>query len=199
MAIHYDSQVTHWNYFLALEEDFGQVARYVEPCRDNEGTYSIEFSRLLMAASQEVDVVLKALCAMLEPGSHANSINGYFTVINSNLPGLLSEEVRLPRYHLRSIPWSNWASGTPPHWWTANNKIKHHRHSDFNQATLKNTYNALAALYVLIAYWKRQELLQVLGTDPTTFHWVSATSHLESRTGLFMMNDDYYYKPIMGI
>lgn len=189
MAIQYNTEVTHWNYFLALEEDFGRVARFVEPCEANEGTYSIEFARLLMTATQETDVMLKALCNLLDSSAAASSINGYFKIISQHLPDLLNEPVNLPRYGLNSTPWSGWADHSPPLWWTANNKIKHERHLHFSQATLKNTYNSLAGLYVVIAYFYRQKIFSESGNA----RWQDVTMHMESRLDLFKLNPDYYY------
>ena len=55
-------QESHWNYFLAIEEDLENLSRYIELREDNFATYSIETAKILMAASQEVDVLFKAIC-----------------------------------------------------------------------------------------------------------------------------------------
>jgi len=45
----------HWQYFIAIESDLENTARYVEVAEDNFGTYSVEYSRILLSASSEID------------------------------------------------------------------------------------------------------------------------------------------------
>ena len=193
MAAHYDAVQTHWNYFLALERDFSEIARFVEPCRENEDTYSIELSRLLMTASQEVDVVIKALCKLLEPASDASGINQYFSVISSHLPEFKQQEVRISRHNISVRPWSSWEDQNPPLWWTANNKIKHHRETQYHQANLKNAYTALAGLHVVVNYYYRQKLLN---QDPAT-KWSKVTGLLDSQLELFRFPSEFYTQAIV--
>lgn len=44
-------------------------------------------------------------------------------------------------------------AGQSLHWWVAYNNIKHGRVGNFSDANLKNTLNALAALYILEIYF----------------------------------------------
>lgn len=57
----------HWRYFIALEQDLEGTTRYVEPAEDNFKTYSVEFTRLLLSACSEIDVVCKVLCQKIDP------------------------------------------------------------------------------------------------------------------------------------
>ena len=66
MEAHYDS-LNHWRYFLALEDDLERAFRFVEFCDENLKTHSLEFSRILMMASAEVEVVAKQLSSRIEP------------------------------------------------------------------------------------------------------------------------------------
>ena len=52
----------HWNYLLSIENDLEVVSRFIELHEDNFKCFSIEISRLLMAAAAEVDVVCKQIC-----------------------------------------------------------------------------------------------------------------------------------------
>jgi len=62
-------------------------------------------------------------------------------------------EVLVPRYGLRLKPWSNWRRrNKPPNWWTAYNKTKHHRHTEYHRACLKNVLNAVSGLFVVCLY-----------------------------------------------
>ena len=66
----------YWEYFLAIESDLENCCRYVEFSSDNYGTYSIEFARIIMAASAEFDTLAKNLCqAILERKLKPNEDN----------------------------------------------------------------------------------------------------------------------------
>lgn len=62
MAIIESDKLSHWNYFLAVEEDLHRLSRFVEFSADNFETHSLELARILFAASAEVDVVARQLC-----------------------------------------------------------------------------------------------------------------------------------------
>ena len=55
----------HWQYLIAIESDLENTARYVEVAEDNFGTYSVEYSRILLSASSEIDVISKSVCREL--------------------------------------------------------------------------------------------------------------------------------------
>lgn len=145
-------QVPHdWNYFFCLEEDIIALSRWIEFSFENEGVYSIELARLLMTASAEVDVVAKSLCNRINPDAKASSINAYQAVLLVAYPDLPNATVFIPRFGKELRPWSNWQKEkSTPHWWTANNKVKHHREEHFKLANLKNVLNSIAALFVLL-------------------------------------------------
>ena len=157
MGINHTHSPIHWNYFLALEDDLDRLARYVDLSKANENTFSIEIARLLLSSSAEVDVVLKLLCKKIDPTSNALSINSYFPIINNEINEFKNFEITIPRFGLSLKPWSNWTDNTPPLWWQAHNKVKHHRDDHFEKATIKNCVNALAALYIAVLYIYRNE------------------------------------------
>ena len=189
MAIRYSKINPHWNYFVALERDFEVVSRYVEPCEQNEETFSIELGRLLMAATQEVDVVLQLLCKKLAPIENPSSIGAYHAVVDRELPDFKNDIVRLPRFGMESRLWVNWGQDSPPFWWTANNKIKHSRSTHFDRATLKNTYNAISGLLLAITYMHRAALTPdaKLPND-----WWRVTTPLDPPSTMFRMAAERY-------
>lgn len=143
----------HWNYFLAIESDLEKISKYVEFDERNFGCFSIEISRILLASAAEVDVVCKQICRQLDPNSKADNINHYHNEIRATYPLIKNFEVLIPRYGLTLRPWSNWRNRNGvPLWWTAYNKIKHHRHLKYGEANLKNALNSVAGLYVMVLY-----------------------------------------------
>lgn len=157
MGIQEAPKLHHWNYFLALEEDVIRLSRYLEFTQDNFGAYSLELARILLAAASEVDVVAKRLCSTLEGGEKAGSIDKYRQVLTAAFPQLGGIEVRMARFGLTLVPWEQWAEGRKPVWWEAYTNVKHHRHTHFADASLKNTLNALAGLFVVILLFYREK------------------------------------------
>ncbi len=141
----------HWNYFLALEDDIDRISRYVELELPNLPTYSVEIARILMAAVQEIDVLLKQICT-------ANSNAGvneqaYRSFIPTVYPNLVMAEVEIARTSLSFKPFESWGSGNTPSWWTANNKVKHERHTHFQMASLEHMLNAQCGLLIANLYY----------------------------------------------
>ncbi|WP_169709591.1 hypothetical protein [Deferrisoma camini] len=144
----------HWRYFLALEEDLRQLARYIEFAEDNFSTYSVELASLLLSAGSEIDVVAKQICKRIKRDSKANNIGHYANQIGAALPSVGKFKLSLPKYGLCLHPWKNWSSNPrkSPYWWKSYNNVKHQRHTHYKEANLKNVLNALGGLYVLVLY-----------------------------------------------
>jgi len=149
----------HWNYFLAIEDDLERLSRFVEIDQKNFECFSIEISRILLAAAAEVDVVCKQICKKLNPKSTAKNIKNYRNEICANYPTIPDFEVVLIRYDLSIIPWEKWKNptGDHPDWWTAYNKIKHHRHKEYQRANLQNALNSVAGLFVMVLYLYKEK------------------------------------------
>ena len=153
MAITSIKSLEHWNYFLSLEKDLESLSRYVEFCKSNFNCYSLEMARILLASASEVDVIAKQLCKMLDPNSSANNIHHYRNEIKMVYRKFPDFKVNIPRYGLTLTPWLNWKQNQGvPVWWSAYNKVKHHRHINFKEANLKNVLNAVAGLFVITLY-----------------------------------------------
>jgi hypothetical protein len=142
----------HWNHFLALDADTIAISRFVEFAKPNYRTYSIELSRLLMGAAAEVDVVAKIACKHADPSAPRDCITEYHSVLSIHRPRLRTYPVRIERFGLKFTPWKSWTANVSPKWWTAHNKVKHRRDSEFAQANLKNALNAVAGLFVMLLH-----------------------------------------------
>lgn len=143
----------HWNYLLALDADLIPLSRYVEFDERNFDCFSIEIARILLAAAAEVDVVSKQLCKKLKRTSSADCIHDYRDEIGPVFPDIPSFKVQLPRFGLTLTPWGSWKNkGSVPAWWTACNKVKHHRATHYEQASLKHALNAVAGLFVIVLH-----------------------------------------------
>lgn len=157
MGIQVAPNLPHWNYFLALEEDVARLSRYVEFAQDNFDAYSLELARILFAASSEVDVVAKRLCTSIGGGKKAGSIAKYMELLTVAFPQLAGTQIRMAKFGLTFTPWEQWAQGFKPFWWEAYNNVKHHRHTHFADASLKNALNSVAGLFVLLLFFHSDE------------------------------------------
>jgi len=158
MAITTSKSLEHWNYFLALEKDLENLSRYIEFCKPNFNCYSLEMARVLLASASEVDVVAKQLCRKLDPDSSADNIHQYRNEIKIEYPQILDFKVNIPRYGLTFTPWLNWKKNQGvPIWWTAYNKVKHHRNIDFKKANLENILKAVAGLFIITLYFYKEK------------------------------------------
>ena len=170
MGIHETQTHSHWNYFLALEEDVVRLSRYIEFTQDNFSAYSLELARVLFSAASEVDVVAKQLCARLDAARQADNIAKYREIIQPALPILADTLVLVPRFGLTLNPWEQWRNDANPFWWKAYNNVKHHRHTHFADASLENALNSVAGLFVLLLFFYREESQNArLMPDPVLF------------------------------
>ncbi|MDL5366087.1 hypothetical protein QSH18_10765 [Xanthomonas sp. NCPPB 2654] len=146
---------THWNYFLAIEEDFLRISRYVHFNTANNKAYSIEFARIILAAGSEVDVVAKALTNQIT-GKDTENIAEHRKAILPAYPEIPEHTVSMDRSGMTVTPWENWGAGKSPDWWSSYNTVKHNRGRHFQEANLENTFRSVAGLFILLIYHLRQ-------------------------------------------
>lgn len=146
---------THWNYFLALEEDFLRISRYVHFNAANNKAYSIEFARIILAAGSEVDVVAKALTNQMT-GKDTENIKEHREAILPAYPDIPKHTVSMDRFGMNVTPWENWSAGKSPDRWSSYNTVKHNRGRNFQEANLENTFRSVAGLFILLIYHLRR-------------------------------------------
>lgn len=163
------------------------MARYIEFSKDNLNVYSIELAHLLLSSASEIDTLAKCVCTILEPKAKPRNIDQYrkiirnaeenesgfgMHVLSDNLKQRLSGMiVHIPRYNLTMTPWKPWADDKNPPWWRSYNNVKHERNQYFNEATLKNVLNSMAALLCINYLYCRLSL-----TNGKPENWVEFLS-----------------------
>lgn len=153
MVIQTSPTDAHWNYFLAIENELIQLARYIEFDAKNFTCFSIEIARILLSSAAEVDVVCKRICKGIDPSTSADNIIQYQSEVTKAYPDFANFEISVSLYGMVLKPWTNWNNqNTPPDWWTAYNKVKHHRDTEYHQANLQNALNSVAGLLVALLY-----------------------------------------------
>lgn len=146
----------HWRYLKILDDDIQQISRFIEPSASNLSSYSLELARLLMIATQECDVLLKAVCRNLGDTS-SNSESAYRQTLMGNMPSVAATKIAIEPFSLQFSPFEDWISDKTPDWWTANNKIKHERIAYFERANLGNVLKAISGAFVANLYFHRDD------------------------------------------
>ena len=111
----------HWSYYMSLEADLLEASRFVEICPENFRTHSVQFTRMLLAAGSEVDVMSKLLCLQLDPGANPRNIDQYRETIDRGRPALRGLVIGVQWLPVRVTPWKSWGETPPrnPEWWRA--------------------------------------------------------------------------------
>jgi len=177
--------LTHWNYFLSIEQDVKFLGRYIEMNNANFSCYSIENARLLMSSTQEIDVLLKQICSHF--GDTSTNESGYRSFIPVKFANILAAKVEIPRYDLEFIPYQDWSTNLTPAWWTANNKVKHQRHTHFAFASLQNLLNSVAGLFLANLYFYSEVVGDIQFYPGPEFFTVQALTLSVSPTNLGMV------------
>ncbi len=151
----------HVQFAEALSSDLLQLSRFVQFDERNFQTFSLENSRLLLAACTEIEALLKQLCIHAKPGFKGKDIEKYMLIADEYFPELLGAGGFVGSYQISLRPWIEWKSNKKkaPSWWRAHQSVKHNRHIKFTEASLENVLNAAAALEtLLLVYFQRTYL-----------------------------------------
>jgi hypothetical protein len=155
----------HWAYFLALEEDFYQLSRFVSISEANFATHSIECTRLLLASCSEVEVVLKLAAGL----GKSKSLGNCFEPLGGDAEKLVEGKILVRRSGLEIQPWRGWRSHEYPVWWSAHNAVKHDRSRNYKEANLKNALYSLAGLLAALLIYLRRRGAKAIFPAPRLF------------------------------
>lgn len=156
---------TYFQYYMVLENEFFNTEPYVAIEEGNYNTYSTEYVKILLSVCGEIDSMMKMLCRELKKDETAQTIGGYFKILDECKIAIQNESVDFTNQGIILLPWKNWTSDNAPVWWTDNNKVKHHRTEiyrktntgvetiNYTRANLKNVMSSLAALYIIEEYY----------------------------------------------
>lgn len=148
-----DFDNSYWHYFLVLEQDFKKTLQFIHLEKENLETYSLEYAKQLICISTEFETIAKLLCNKID-GSKPGNMGQYKEIILGKYSKIWSTPVYVD-YHnqMEFYPLKPWEQeGGKLDWWTAYNNVKHERHRNFNNATLKNVLDALGALLIFETY-----------------------------------------------
>ncbi|WP_299411070.1 hypothetical protein [Acaryochloris sp. IP29b_bin.148] len=138
--------------YHAIENDLRRVFEFVEPHQQNLDTFSTRLYEIFLRASTEFESNCKSILAA----------NGYSRAGDWNMGDYKKIEAatRLSEYQIRLTIWADtprvlqplapWSTGGSLPWYQDYNTVKHNRSDKFKLANLKNTVDAVAALFVIL-------------------------------------------------
>ena len=145
-----------WNVYLAIENDFLAIEKFIAIDEKNYQTFSNEFTKQLLTICGELDVQLKFLCRLINANSTSSKIKDYANELSSILTEINDFTIISKQNHSIEIqPWKDWSASSSPNWWIDYQKVKHFRLDfdntrniyNYEKANLKNTFYALSALF----------------------------------------------------
>lgn len=145
-----------WRVYLAIENDFSSVEKFIAIDEKNYKTFSNEFTKQLLTICGELDVQLKFLCKLINPSSTSDNIKSYARELLTVFPEINDFTIISKQNHLIEIqPWKDWTDIQSPNWWLDYQKVKHFRLDfdsrrsiyNYEKANLENTFYALSALF----------------------------------------------------
>jgi hypothetical protein len=164
----------HYQYFLALEQDFEESIRYVEIDEAHNDVFSVTYLQILVSACIEIEATFKQICRRYAPESSPNNINELREIVLHQKPNFHLTEIEVSRYGRKYKPWEAWGNGENPDWWRAYNNAKHDRGSNYAQANQKNVLCALSALFCNVIYLYADDSPRpTLDPEPKLFYYDS--------------------------
>ena len=150
-----------------LEKYFLSTEKYVTIDVNNSAAFSFEYMSLFVLICNEIDAVLNELCEYYEGGDKSRFIFEKMDALvrEGRIPNLCNAAVH-PKAEYRDfsfVPFSGFVKGDDgkwesSKWWKSYNNIKHCRSKKdkngrpyYYRANLKNVFEALAALYLLLS------------------------------------------------
>ncbi|MCH5172025.1 MAG: hypothetical protein J1F31_04305 [Erysipelotrichales bacterium] len=183
--------LNQWSYYIQLEKMFLETESYVSIHKNNYKCYSTKYTELLFLICGEIEMISKIICKNIDNNfkfSDLTSIEEWFKIIETNeeiADGIINFKVKAQLYDFEYVPWLNVRKETPS-WWTAHNKLKHNRINNVVEATLENTFNALAGLFVLEKIY-----FQIISNNHHEL-----CSKLYDGIQYFVPMDEWFYKSI---
>jgi hypothetical protein len=147
MHIRYTRPLHHWNYFLSIESDLDLTSKYVELDLENKKAFSVQFTKIIIEACSEVDVLLSQITRILGQPKTKPNFGDHYTLIKAKAETLISESLEIDKFGITLNPYEEWKDGNEPSWHKAYNNLKHHRGEFYKEGNLENALLSVGALF----------------------------------------------------
>lgn len=150
----------YWSYYLSIEKMFINTIQFVSPSKENEKTYSDEFTKIILLSCSEIDSILKLLCKLNKINLKEKEFNmkNYSKMLEKDKT--IKNESYGPQYvstinesFLAVTPFENINSNIKYaglDWWEDYQYLKHNRMENAKKGNLKNALCSVSAHYILM-------------------------------------------------
>ena len=155
----------YYSQYKLLEDKMIEVSEYVAIDPQNYSTFSSQFISLFISVCSEIDSLTRAYCNRILGISKNSGIIERINAIAQKYPNLRNMRVDTiyPLEKISLVPFTKVESKTSS-WWTDYNSVKHNRaendaesgRPNYTKANLKNTLQAIAALYIILLTISRE-------------------------------------------
>ncbi len=148
--------------FVLIQNDLKKLFEYIEPDDNNFLTYSYRIHELFIRTCIEIEANFKAILKenIYSPKDKSAKIRkeNTWNIFDFNkieiTHHLSSYKVLVPIWngnHSVFQPFKEWKDKTSLSWYTAYNRSKHNRQSEFSQANFNNLINAITGLLIVLS------------------------------------------------
>ena len=155
MHIRFNKPIHHWNYFLSIEEELMKTAKFVEFDLDNKKTFSIEYTKIILEACSEVDVLLNQIGKIFGQDKKRPNFKDHFKIIDTNVKTLITENLCIEQYGIDIQPYEEWTIDNELDWHRVYNNLKHNRGEHYKKGNLENTLLSVGALFTTVIHYYR--------------------------------------------
>ena len=193
MFIQIDRPILYWNHFLSIETDLWETSRYVEFNVENSQTFSTEFTKIILSACAEVDVVLKKIAKMYGLNKNHSNFGDYLEIIRSEVPTLITEDVIIEKYNLDVSPFRDWNSDSELCWHKSYNNLKHNRGDYYKEGNLDNALTSVGALFTVVIhyYLSRVKTKKDASEKAKNCKFQHVVQSLQEKSKLFKFTNQY--------
>jgi len=153
MHIRYQRPLHHWNYFLSIESDLISTSNFVELDLENYKTFSVQFTKIIIEACSEVDVLLSQISKVLGQSKKQPNFGDHHSFIKTKAETLISEDLEIEKFGITLNPYEEWKDGNEPSWHKAYNNLKHHRGEFYKEGNLENALLSVGALFTTAVHF----------------------------------------------
>jgi hypothetical protein len=145
----------YWQTFKMLYADLEDTFRYVHPVADHHNVYSFKYYELLLRSCTEFESVCRKFIIQKQLTTKKpdkTDIRDYFLLNQYDEDRVLSKFHAIFKFDHDYVltPLDGWNKSHALSWYQDYNKVKHHRASEFQRASLLNVLNAVSGLFLII-------------------------------------------------
>ena len=153
MHLNIKRPILHWNYFLSIEEELLTTSKYVEFDLDNLKTFSTKYTKIILEASSEVDVLLTQVGKIFKQKKKKPNFKDHYKIINLNVNTLITEKLFIEQYGIDISPYEEWTNNKELDWHKTYNNLKHNRGSHYKEGNLENAFLSVGALFTTVVHY----------------------------------------------